>query len=350
MTGVSGGVDTVAQAKAKTAWVYALPLIALLSLILLAFSVGRFPVSPSELLTILLTKLSGTSSELPSTAETVIFQIRGPRVIAAIVVGAALAAAGAAYQGMFRNPLVSPDILGVSAGAAVGAVLGIFFSQSVILIQAFAFAGGLAAVAVVYTIGSSVRGHDPMLALILSGVIIGTLLGSCIALLKYLADPYDQLPAITFWLLGSLAAVAPKDLVVVVPVVLIGLAPLYFLRWRMNLLSLPDDEARALGVDTRKLRVIVVCGATLMTAASVAISGIIGWIGLIIPHAARMLVGPDFARMLPLSMLLGVCFLLGVDTLARTIATIEVPPGVLTAVIGTPLFVWLLAIARRSFQ
>ncbi|MGH8729786.1 MAG: FecCD family ABC transporter permease [Burkholderiales bacterium] len=338
-----------AQANWKAS-AYGVSLLALVVLVLLAFSVGRFPISPSELLTILLTKVSGTSSELPSTAETVIFQIRGPRVIAAIVVGAALAAAGAAYQGMFRNPLVSPDILGVSAGAAVGAVLGIFFSQSVILIQAFAFAGGLVAVAVVYAIGSSVRGHDPILALILSGVIIGTLLGSCIALLKYLADPYDQLPAITFWLLGSLASVAPDDLAVVVPVVLIGLAPLYFLRWRMNLLSLPDDEARALGVDTRNLRIIVVCGATLMTAASVAISGIIGWIGLIIPHAARMLVGPDFARMLPLSMLLGVCFLLGVDTLARTIATIEVPPGVLTAVIGTPLFIWLLAVARRSFQ
>jgi iron complex transport system permease protein len=341
-------VTGIAPAKPKTLLVYALPIAGLFSLIVVAFSVGRFPIAPSELMSIVLAKLSGASAS--STAETVIFQIRAPRVIAAIIVGAALAAAGAAYQGMFRNPLVSPDILGVSAGAAVGAVLGIFLSQSVLVIQAFAFAGGLAAVAVVYAIGSSVRGHDPMLALILSGVIIGTLLGSCIALLKYLADPYDQLPAITFWLLGSLASIAPDDLAVVVPVVLIGLAPLYFLRWRMNLLSLPDDEARALGVDTRKLRVIVVCGATLMTAASVAISGIIGWIGLIIPHAARMLVGPDFARMLPLSMLLGVCFLLAVDTLARTIASIEVPPGVLTAVIGTPLFIWLLAVARRSFQ
>lgn len=334
----------------KIALVYAFPLLGLLALVVLALSVGRFPIAPGELIQILLAKFSGAASEVPSTAETVIFQIRGPRVIAAIAVGAALAAAGAAYQGMFRNPLVSPDILGVSAGAAVGAVLGIFFSQSVLVIQAFAFAGGLAAVAVVYAIGSSVRGHDPILALILSGVIIGTMLGSCIALIKYLADPYDQLPAITFWLLGSLAAVAPEDLAVVVPIMLIGLAPLYFLRWRMNLLSLPDDEARALGVDTTKLRLIVVCAATLMTAASVAISGIIGWIGLIIPHAARMLVGPDFARMLPLSVLLGVSFLLAVDTLARTMAQIEVPPGVLTAFIGTPLFVWLLAAARRTWQ
>lgn len=342
--------SSIARSKTKIAWIYALPLLLLLFLIVLAFSVGRFPIAPSELASIVFAKFFDADSALPSTAETVIFQIRGPRILAAIIVGAALAAAGAAYQGMFRNPLVSPDILGVSAGSAVGAVLGIFFSLNVLAIQAFAFAGGIAAVAIVYAIGSSVRGHDTILALILSGVIIGTLFGSCIALLKYLADPYDQLPAITFWLLGSLASVAPDDLMAVVPVVLVALAPLYLLRWRMNLLSLPDDEARALGVDTKKLRLIVVCAATLMTAASVSISGIIGWIGLIIPHAARMLVGPDFARMLPLSMLLGVCFLLAVDTLARTMANIEVPPGVLTAFIGTPLFIWLLASARRSWQ
>lgn len=347
MSAISPGA---APSKTRVASIYALPLLLLLFLIVLAFSVGRFPIPPSELGSIVFAKIFGADSALPSTAETVIFQIRGPRILAAIIVGAALAAAGAAYQGMFRNPLVSPDILGVSAGSAVGAVLGIFLSLNVLAIQAFAFAGGITAVAIVYAIGSSVRGHDTILALILAGVIIGTLFGSCIALLKYLADPYDQLPAITFWLLGSLAAVAPDDLRAVVPVVLLGLAPLYLLRWRMNLLSLPDDEARALGVDTKKLRLIVVCAATLMTAASVAISGIIGWIGLIIPHAARMLVGPDFARMLPLSMLLGVCFLLAVDTLARTMANIEVPPGVLTAFIGTPLFIWLLASARRSWQ
>jgi iron complex transport system permease protein len=270
-------------------------------------------------------------------------------VLAALLVGASLAAAGTAFQGMFRNPLVSPDILGVSTGAALGAVLAIFLALGVFFMQLFAFAGGLAAVGLVYWVGSRLRGHDPLLALVLTGVVIGSLLGSVIALLKYLADPYNQLPAITFWLLGSLASISPRDLVVAAPLALLGLAPMLLMRWRMNLLALPDDEARALGIDTAKLRPVVVAAATLMTAAAVAISGIIGWIGLLVPHAARLLVGPDFGKLLPLAMLLGAGFLLAVDTLCRTLATIELPPGVLTALIGTPFFLWLFALSRRRW-
>jgi iron complex transport system permease protein len=316
---------------------------ALVALVAIAFAVGRYPVSLAELFAV----LSGQS--VAGNVETVVLQVRGPRVLAALVVGAALAAAGTAYQGMFRNPLVSPDILGVSTGAALGAVLAIFFSKSILLTQAFAFAGGLAAVGLVYGVGSRLRGHDPLLALVLTGVVIGTLLGSAIALLKYLADPYNQLPAITFWLLGSLASISPHDISYSIPLVLIGLVPMLLLRWRVNLLALPDDEARALGVDTRRLRTVVVACATLMTAAVVAISGIIGWVGLLIPHAARLLVGPDFGRLLPLAMLMGAAFMLAVDTLCRTLATIEVPPGVLTALIGTPFFLWLFALARRTW-
>ena len=330
--------------------VYAFAALGLVLLTVLAFATGRFPLSFAELGALAANKLFGAGYALPPSAETVVLQVRGPRIIAALLVGAALAAAGTAYQGMFRNPLVSPDILGVSAGAALGAVLGIFFSQSVLVIQLGAFAGGLAAVAVVTAVGASVRRHDPILALILAGIVIGTLFGSAIGLLKYLADPYNQLPAITFWLLGSLAAVAPRDLAFALPFALAGLVPLFLLRWRMNLLSLSDDEARALGVPVTRLRIAVVCAATLMTAAAVAISGIIGWVGLLIPHAARLLVGPEFSRLLPLSMLLGAAFLLAVDTLSRTIAPIEVPPGVLTALIGTPFFLWLFATARRSWQ
>jgi len=328
---------------------YLLAAAALLGLTALAFAVGRYPVSLSEIVDLLLAKITGSAHTLSPNVETVVLQVRGPRVLAALVVGAALAAAGTAYQGMFRNPLVSPDILGVSTGAALGAVLGIFLSLNVLFIQLFAFAGGLAAVGLVYWIGSRLRGHDPLLALVLTGVVIGTLLASVIALLKYLADPYNQLPAITYWLLGSLASIAPRDLGTAAPLALLGLAPMLLLRWRMNLLALPDDEARALGVDTRKLRTVIVAAATLMTAAAVAVSGIIGWVGLLIPHAARLLVGPDFGRLLPLAMLLGAGFLLAVDTLCRTIATIEVPPGVLTALIGTPFFLWLFALARRSW-
>ena len=322
---------------------YALAALALLALTALAFAVGRYPVSPAEVLS----ALAGQAAD--PTVNTVVLQVRGPRVLAALLVGAALAAAGTAYQGMFRNPLVSPDILGVSTGAALGAVLGIFLSLDIFWVQMFSFAGGLLAVGLVYAVGSRLRGHDPLLALVLTGVVIGTLLGSAIALLKVLADPYNQLPAITFWLLGSLASISPKDLAVAAPLALLGLAPMLLLRWRVNLLALPDDEARALGVDTRRLRTLVVACATLMTASVVAVSGIIGWVGLLIPHAARLLVGPDFGRLLPLAMLMGAGFLLAVDTLCRTLATVELPPGVLTALIGTPFFLWLFALARRTW-
>ena len=313
---------------------------------MIALTVGRYPLGAIEVMNLLWAKISGPASELPTASEAIVFDLRGPRVIAAILVGAALSAAGAVYQNMFRNPLVSPDILGVSSGAALGAILAIFFALPIIAVQGFAFAGGLVAVALVYFIGNAVRGHDPILALILTGVVVGTMLGSCIALMKYLADPYNQLPAMTFWLMGSLSSISPADLWVALPLVLLGLLPIFLLRWRMNLLSLSDDEARALGVNVSRLRLIIVTCATLITAAAVAISGIIGWIGLLIPHAARLLVGPQFARMLPLSLLLGACFLLAVDTLARTLASIEIPPGVLTALIGTPLFLWLLAVTH----
>jgi len=323
---------------------------ALVLLVAVAFAVGRFPVSAGDLASILWSRLTGTEHGLDPTIETVVLRIRGPRVAAALLIGAALAAAGAAYQNMFRNPLVSPDILGVSAGAAMGAVLGIFLSLNVLAIQSLAFAFGLAAVGLVYVTANAVRGHDPLLVLVLAGVVVGSLLGACVALMKYLADPYNQLPAITFWLLGSLASASPEDVWSTLPLMLLGLVPMWLLRWRINLLALDDEEARALGVDTGRIRLTVIAAATLMTSASVAISGVIGWIGLVIPHFARMLVGPDFSRLLPTSILLGAAFLLGVDTLARTVARIEIPLGVLTAFVGTPLFLWQLATARKGWQ
>jgi iron complex transport system permease protein len=318
--------------------------------ILAAFSVGRYPIGPGDLAAVLWAKAGGAAHGLPDAVETVIFRVRGPRVVAALAIGAALAAAGAAYQSLFRNPLVSPDILGVSAGAAVGAVLGIFLSQTVIAIQALAFAGGIAAVVLVYAVANAVRGHDPLLVLVLAGIVIGSLAGAVIALVKYLADPYNQLPAITFWLLGSLASATPGDVAAAMPAILIGLVPLALLRWRINVLALGDEEARALGVDVRFVRTAVIAGATLMTAAAVSISGIVGWVGLLVPHLARLAVGPDFRRLLPMSVALGAAFLLAVDTLARTLARIEIPLGVLTAFVGTPLFLWQLIAARRSWQ
>jgi iron complex transport system permease protein len=320
------------------------------ALTFVSFAVGRYPVRPGELVRLAVAGVTGVPSELPSAVETVVYRIRGPRVLAALAIGAALAAAGAAYQGLFRNPLVSPDILGVSAGAAFGAVLGIYLSLGVLAIQALAFVMGLTAVAAVYLMSAVLRRHDPLLTLVLAGILVGTLLGSSVSLIKYLADPYNQLPAITFWLLGSLSGLTVRDLQSTLPAVAAGLVPLYLFRWRMNVMTLPDEEARALGVDTGRMRLVIIAAATLMTAAVVSISGVIGWIGLLVPHAARLLVGPDFGRLLPASMLLGAGYLLAVDTVGRTIASIEIPPGVLTAFVGVPVFIWLLAAARRVWQ
>ncbi len=347
--------ETTAEAGRAAAWKRRwpqrlLPAAALVALVLLSFSLGKFPVPPAELWSAVLAKLTGTAGHIDPTVETVLWQVRLPRVFAAILVGAALAGAGATYQGMFRNPLVSPDILGVSAGASLGAVLGIFLSLPVAAIQLLAFLGGLASVAIVYAVGSAVRGRDPVLVLVLAGVALGALLGAGISLIKILADPYDQLPAITYWLLGSLAAVTRDDALGALPAILIGLVPLHLLRWRMNLMSLGEEEARALGVETRILRPVLIAAATLVTAAAVSISGVVGWVGLVVPHVARMLVGPDLVRLLPASLLLGAGFLVAVDTLARTLSAIEVPLGILTAVLGVPFFLWLLATSRRGWQ
>jgi iron complex transport system permease protein len=327
-----------------------LPLGLLILLCIGAFAVGQFPVSPHDLFAVLWAGISGSASGVAPAVNAVIWHVRLPRIAAAVLVGAALAGAGSTYQGLFRNPLVSPDILGVAAGAGLGAVFGIFLSVSIIAVEVLAFAGGLGAVAVVYLIGTAMRGRDPILVLVLAGVAMGTLLGAAIALVKVFADPYNQLPAITFWLLGSLTAVTLPDLAAAVPAILIGLVPLYLLRWRMNVMTLGEEEAKSLGVNTSLLRFLFIAGATLITSAAVSISGIIGWIGLIIPHVARLIAGPEFSRLLPVSMLMGAAYLLLVDTLARTMATIEIPIGVLTAFIGAPFFLWLLASSRRGWQ
>jgi iron complex transport system permease protein len=313
-------------------------------LAVVALMLGRFPISVAGVVTAL---VDPDSSALAPSVAMVVWNIRLPRVAGALLVGAALAAAGAAFQQMFRNPLVAPDTLGVSAGAALGAVGAIFLGLGVVAIQMMAFAGGLAAVVLVWLIASRMRGLDPLITLILTGIVVAGLIGAGISLLKYLADPYNQLPAITFWLLGSLAGFGGADLrAAVVPIVL-ALLVLWLVRWRINLLALDDDEARALGLPVGVLRGLVICAATLATATAVAFSGIIGWIGLVVPHCARLVVGPEFTRLLPVSALFGAAFMLAVDTLGRTIAAIEIPPGVLTALVGSPVFVYLLARVRR---
>ena len=322
-------------------WVAGALALALLASTLYALGSGRFHLPLDDVLRM----LAGVQ-DAPSAAQAVLWQIRGPRVLAAIVVGAALAASGAALQSVFRNPLAAPDLLGVSAGAAFGAVLGIFFGWSTFAIQASAFVGGLAAVALVYAVGTLLPLRDRTLSLVLAGIAIGSMLGALIALVKTLADPYTQLPAITFWLLGSFASITAVDLVLLAALALLGLVPLALMRWRADALALSDDEVRALGLRLPMLRLALVCGATLATSGTVAAAGIIGWIGLVVPHAARLMVGGSFARVLPVAMLLGALLMLVIDTLGRSIGQSEVPPGVLTALVGAPVLFALML--RRS--
>ncbi len=346
----SGETGMERPAIMRSAAAYGLAALVLLVVVIVALSVGKYPVRPETTFSILWQGIAGTTTDVDPTLGNVIWNVRLPRVMAGLCIGAVLAAAGASYQGVFRNPLVSPDILGVSAGASLGAVFGIFLSLPVLAIQVLSFLGGLFALAVVYAVGLAVRGRDPVLTLVLAGMAIAALLAAGISLVKILADPYDQLPAITYWLLGSLASVTNADLVLVVPSFVLGVAVLHLLRWRINLLSLGDDEARALGVETRLLRPALIAAATLITSAAVSISGVIGWIGLVIPHMARMLVGPDFRVLLPASLFLGAAFLVVIDTVARTASTVEVPLGILTAVIGAPFFLALLATGRGGWS
>ena len=301
---------------------WGLAVAALLVVVLAAFALGKFPISPAELARIVWARISGSETGLPPAMETVIWNIRLPRIGVALLVGAVLSAAGAAYQGMFRNPL--------------GAV------------QGFAFMGGQVAVGAVLGLALLVRRHDPVLVLVLAGVAVGALLGAGIALIKTVADPTTQLPSITFWLMGGLNAITGSDLLGTAPALLLGLLPMALLRWRMNLLSLDDDEAEALGVPVGRMRMLLVAAATLATAAAVSIAGIIGWVGLVVPHVARLLVGPDFGRLLPASLLLGGGFLVVADTLARTVADIELPLGIVTALVGAPFFLFLLARGGRD--
>ena len=337
--------DGRARRLAPAGWLW-MTLLGLVAAILVSLGCGKYPLAVDQLLASLWARLAGATSPLSAAAEAVIWNIRLPRVIAGVVVGAALGAAGAAFQGMFRNQLVSPDILGVSAGCGLGASLAILLGASAGSVAVLAFGGGLVAVALVTGVAARARDHEPILVMVLVGVAVSALLGAGISLVKLLADPSVQLPAITFWLLGGLNAVTWDDVRYAAPILVAGLLPMWLWRWRINLLTLPDEEAVALGTNVRHLRLLIVTAATLMTAAAVAMSGIIGWVGLVVPHVARLLVGPDFGRLLPMSLLSGATFVVAADTLARTAAPIELPLSVLTATVGVPFFLWLLN--RRS--
>jgi len=314
---------------------------------LFSFAIGRYAISIPQLMSTLYGHYFG--SVTGTNLETVVFNIRLPRIFAGMLVGAALSTAGAAYQGMFKNPLVSPDILGASAGAGFGACLAIYLSQSGLIIQVSAFLFGLAAVFLAYLINVKLD-YDPILGLVLGGILISTLFSSGTGVLKYFADANDKLPAITFWLMGSLSSVNKRDLIMVLIPMLIGFTSLFLVRWRLNVLAFGEEEARALGINTRKLRLIVIISSTLVTAASVSICGMVGWIGLVIPHLARAIVGPNYRVLMPVTFIVGATYLLLIDDVARCLASVEVPLGILTSFIGVPFFILIFKKNVRGWK
>lgn len=339
----------------KRQYVHTKSILLVLSLILAAAAilsvfVGRYSISPRDIVFALRWQLLHTGLQPDNGTMTVLFHVRLPRVAAAVLIGAALSASGCCYQGIFRNPMVSPDILGVSAGAGVGASLAILLSFNAAATQLLSFSTGLFAVCLTYLVSILIsRTASSALSLILVGMVISALFNSIIALIKYMADPLSKLPAITFWLMGSLNTVSGRDLFSLFFAVVIGMTPLMALRWRINLLSFGEEEAKALGVNTSLLRIILIIGSTLITSTSVAVCGIVGWIGLIVPHAARAIVGPNYKLLLPASALMGGIFLLLVDNLARSLSTMELPLGILTSFIGAPFFLFLLVRYNRGW-
>jgi iron complex transport system permease protein len=319
--------------------------IVFLSCFVVSFMIGKFPVKPAELAHALFNRLFNGAQDWSAQVDAVIFNIRLPRVVAAAMIGAGLSAAGVCYQSLFINPLVSPDILGSSAGAGFGAALAIMTGAPYLLISVSAFSFGLSAVIAAVLIASTAR-SNPTLALVLAGIMLGSLFSSATAFLKLIADQTNVLPAITYWLMGSLAGIRTTDLSLAAPPVMLGLLILFFCRVPLNLMTMGEDEARSMGINTRLIRVAVIAGATIISAACVSISGMIGWVGLVIPHFARMIAGPDNRVLLPASMLLGASYLLVVDNVARTISTSEIPIGILTSFIGAPFFVYLILRTR----
>ncbi|TCK69566.1 iron complex transport system permease protein [Lonepinella koalarum] len=307
--------------------------------ILIALSMGRMHI-PLE--NVMNTLLGNNPNEVENN---VILILRLPRILTALLVGAGLAIAGVTYQGVFKNPLVSPDILGVSGGACIGASVAILLGLGSFSIQILAFIGGVVAVSLTMLVPLLMR-RDSMIILVLAGIIVGGFMGASLGLIKYLADPETQLADIVYWSMGSLTKSNFKNLTAFSPVMIITALVLLLLRWRINLLSLGEQQAKLIGVNIKMERNVMILCSTLLTASAVCLSGTIGWIGLVIPHLARLLIGDDNIKTLPLAALIGAIFLLLIDTLARNLYTEEIPLGILTGFIGAPFFAWVLVKQR----
>jgi iron complex transport system permease protein len=327
----------------------ALLIVVPLALLYVSLFVGRFAVSPIDVARILFAQVFPLAPDWSKSVETIVLQIRLPRAIIAMFVGAGLAISGAAYQGMFRNPLVSTDILGVSAASGFGAAVALLLSRNAVELQLIAFAFGLAGVALTYLL-ARVSQTTPVLMLVLSGVVVAAFFSALLSGVKYVADPDSKLPAITYWLLGSLNAASIKGLTMTLPPIIAGSVGLLLVRWKLNVLTMGDEEARSLGIETEWIKGIIIVCTTLITAAAVSVCGMVGWVGLVIPHVGRMLVGPDHRVLLPASLSIGATYLLVIDDIARTASAGEIPLGILTAIIGAPFFGYLLRRTRGTWQ
>lgn len=324
----------------------------LLSILIITFlisiSVGRYSISIKQFLHIIYSKIFSISDGSISSADSILFEVRLPRIIGAMLIGAALSISGAAYQGIFKNPMVSPDILGASSGAAFGSAIAILLSFNSLEVQLSSFVFGIIAVTLTYIINKFIGYKSSSTAvLILVGMVVSNFFSAFISLVKYSADADNKLPAITFWLLGGLTTISLDDIKIMLIVILIPIILLMLLRWRLNVLSFGDEEASALGINVHRTRAVVIICSTILTAVAVSFSGIIGWIGLIIPHISRMIAGPNHKHLLPTCLIIGSTFLLIVDDIARNIFVTEIPLGIITSLIGAPLFIYLI-IRRKN--
>ena len=321
-------------------------LLTLCCVVLLSFLVGYYPLTPIDVFKAFASRFGYQGFVAPQ-AMTIFWNIRLPRILSAVLIGASLSVAGSVYQGMFRNPLVSPDILGVTSGASLGAAIAILNGSPDWLIQLYAFAGGLIAVALTYIISRS-SAHSRTLSLVLTGSMIMALCNAGVTMIKYIANPNDVLPQLTFWLMGSLTKVKMESLGWSAVPILAGLATLLVLRWRINLLTLDDEEAKSLGINTGLYRLIFIIASTLISAAAVCLGGMIGWVGLMVPHMCRAFIGPDHNRLIPACAMVGAAYLVLMDDLARSLLSLELPLGVVTSVMGAPFF--LLLIVNSSIK
>ncbi len=314
----------------------------LAAVFIVSFSIGRYPVSVKELAGIVLSRFVDIEQFWTDSMVKVLYNIRLPRVLLACMVGCCLSVAGAVFQGVFRNPMASPQVLGASKGASFGACLAILLGLSSMQITLSAFVFGMLSILIVMFFGRRVKGNAAM-GLILAGIMVGSLFEAGVSFMKITADPTNELPAMTYWLVGSLSGATMKDVAFIAVPMAIGLIPLFLLRWRLNMLTMDEDEARTLGVNTRRLRLAALCCATLITASCVAVSGLISWVGLVMPHVARKLTGSDYRYMISTSALTGAVFLLIVDNISRSLLRTEIPIGILTAFVGAPFFLYLLS-------